>query len=197
MRSVVGSGGQNGPLNRNPFVRKPRELKLGRAKRLVNDRAVRTQTLLLVYAALSLCCVWFGLGCNRLGNKPAAGAPAPGAGAPGSGAALPAPEVDVVQPTEQRIIDYREYTGRTAAVDFAEIRSRVSGYIIETPRTKKSAETSKVVAVGEGERVQKDDVLFYVDPEPYQLALDEAEASLKASQATLTRFEADLKRHAI
>jgi len=42
-------------------------------------------------------------------------------------AALPPPVVTVSQPLEREVIDYNEYTGRTAAVEEVEVRARVSG----------------------------------------------------------------------
>ena len=46
-------------------------------------------------------------------------------------AATPPPVVMVSLPVEQKITDYYEYTGRTAAVKAVEVRARVSGYLVE------------------------------------------------------------------
>ena len=94
-----------------------------------------------------------------------------------------------------KIIDYREYTGRTAAVDSVEVRSRVSGYILETPRKKKGdGAANEHVNVTEGSVVKEGDLLFLIDPEPYELAIKQATASIAATQATLTRNEKDYAR---
>ena len=131
-------------------------------------------------------------GCRKepAGNAKA-GAPPP----------MPPSEVAVVSPVEKTIVDFREYTGRTAAVDSVEIRSRVSGYILETPRKKKEAsETSadkdgnEHVHVTEGSVVKEGDLLFLVDPEPYELAIKQASATIAATQATLTRNEKEYTR---
>ena len=114
---------------------------------------------------------------------------------------MPPSEVAVVSPVEKTIVDFREYTGRTAAVDSVEIRSRVSGYILETPRKKKEASESSAdkngnehVHVTEGSVVKEGDLLFLVDPEPYELAIKQASATIAATQATLTRNEKEYTR---
>ena len=60
---------------------------------------------------------------------------------------MPPPTVTISQPVERAVIDYDEYTGRTAAVEEVEVRARVSGYLIK--RNFK-----------EGSEVQKGDLLF-------------------------------------
>ena len=136
--------------------------------------------------------VFCAAGCRK---EPAVNAKA---GAPPQ---MPPSEVAVVSPVEKTIVDFREYTGRTAAVDSVEIRSRVSGYILETPRKKKeSSETSadkngnEHVNVTEGSAVKEGDLLFLVDPEPYELAIKQASATIAATQATLTRNEKEYTR---
>ncbi len=117
-----------------------------------------------------------------------------GPGVPGAGDGPPPVEVDVERPVMESIVDYREYTGRTAAVDSVEIRSRVSGYILETPRTKQGSVENEHVQVKEGKPVEQGALLFLIDPEPYELAIKEATASIAAAQATLTRNEKDYAR---
>lgn len=134
------------------------------------------------------------IGCHR--TKPNATPPAP-----------PVVEVEVTTPLQQKMLDHREFTGRTAAADKVEVRSRVSGYILQTPRSKSQAENTMptagtvpnrgdnlLVSTAEGDLVKKDDVLFVIDPEPYQISLDQAVASQAAGQATLKRFDLELAR---
>lgn len=52
----------------------------------------------------------------------------------GTAKAIPAPQVSVATATTETVIDEREFTGRTAAVAAVEIRPRVSGYLLQTPR---------------------------------------------------------------
>ncbi len=165
--------------------------------------------------AVILLVVVSALGCQKEKAKRPPGAP-PGA-IPGSAGAPPIPEVEVVSPYQQKILDYREFTGRTAAADRVEIRSRVSGYILQTPRSKGQPENqsanasvgqgtqgtrdaqskpddSSRVVTGEGDYVEKDTLLFVIDPEPYQIALDQAVANVAAGQATFKRFDLELVR---
>ena len=91
------------------------------------------------------------------------------AGGCGSDASVePAPpEVSVAQVISQRITDWDEYTGRFQAVDSVEVRPRASGYIDE-------------VLFREGQLVKEGDVLFLIDPRPYQADYDRARAGLDA-----------------
>ena len=63
---------------------------------------------------------------------------------------MPAPEVDVSQPIQAIITQWDEYTGRFAAVNQAQIRARVSGYLQQTN-------------FKDGQAVRKGDVLFVID----------------------------------
>jgi RND family efflux transporter MFP subunit len=97
-------------------------------------------------------------------------------------AATPPPVVMVSQPVEREITDYSEYTGRTAAVDAVEIRARVSGYLVK-------------VNFREGSVVKKGDLLFQIDPRPFQAVLDEAKGQVAQWEAKLARAEADVARY--
>jgi len=96
-------------------------------------------------------------------------------------AATPPPVVLVSPPVEREIADYYEYTGRTAAVDAVEVRARVSGYLVK-------------VNFREGAVVKKGDLLFLIDPRPFQAVLDEAKGQVAQWEAKLARAEADVTR---
>jgi multidrug efflux system membrane fusion protein len=108
------------------------------------------------------------------------------------------------QPAVARtIVDYREYTGRTAAVDSVDIRARVSGYLIQSPRSGRGDSSniqnnndvsSHDVKVSEGEAVRKGDLLAVIDPRPYELALQQSEGLLVATEARLRQANQDLSR---
>ena len=85
-------------------------------------------------------------------------------------AAPPAPNVTVAKPVARKIVEHNEYTGRMAAIENVSVRPRVSGYITQIP-------------FKEGNLVKKDELLFVIDPRPYQAALDQAEGQLKQAQA--------------
>jgi len=180
-------------------------------RRAVDSRSVwlmRAQPATVVVALLVISLIG---GCQR--------EPEPGAKAGNENKLeIPPPEVGAVSPVQRKIKDYREYTGRTAAVDIVDVRPRVSGYILETPRStaseyqtsasqilesstsegasseKTSTEKTSQVKVSEGGVVKEDELLFLIDPEPYDLAERQATASIAAAQATLTRNEKEYGR---
>ena len=75
------------------------------------------------------------------------------------------PVFTVSVPVQREVTDYVEYTGRTGAVQAEEVKARVTGFLAETP-------------FKEGAEVKKDDVLFKIDPRPYQAQYDQAEAQV-------------------
>jgi RND family efflux transporter MFP subunit len=95
--------------------------------------------------------------------------------------APPPPQVTVAKPVEQRITRYFEATGNTAAVNSANLVARVQGFVRE-------------IAYQDGAAVKKGDHLFTIEPEPYQLKLQQAQASEQAAQATATQTQADFER---
>ena len=94
------------------------------------------------------------------------------------------PETLVVptsQPVKREVTDYVDFTGRTDAVESVDIRPRVTGYLVDMP-------------FKEGAEVKTGDLLFVVDPRPYQAQLDQAlglvklyEAQLNLSRTTYAR----------
>ena len=101
----------------------------------------------------------------------------------------PAAEVAVVTVQPQSVVLTTELPGRTSACRVAEIRPQVSGLIQKRLFT-------------EGSDVNAGEVLYQIDPAPFQAALDNADASLLAARqaaerarATLAVTIANLKRH--
>ena len=86
--------------------------------------------------------------------------------------APPAPEVTTAQVIEKRVKDWDEFTGKFQAIDTIEVRPRVSGYIDQ-------------VAFTEGKIVKQGDLLFQIDPRPYQADYDHAKANLALARAQL------------
>ncbi|HEU5304256.1 MAG TPA: efflux RND transporter periplasmic adaptor subunit [Gemmatimonadales bacterium] len=85
-------------------------------------------------------------------------------------AAPPPQAVTVATVPERDITEWDEFTGRLEAVDAVEIRPRVSGYI-------------RRVAFAEGTGVRAGQVLFEIDPRPYQAELARAEAELERARS--------------
>ena len=77
----------------------------------------------------------------------------------------PPPAVTAAAVPEREVTDWDQFTGRLEAVDQVEIRPRVTGYI-------------ERVAFAEGKEVRKGEVLFEIDPRPYQAELARAQAQL-------------------
>lgn len=112
----------------------------------------------------------------------AAGLTLPGCSKQSPAAAKTAPTVVVVSnPVERKVTDYAVFTGRTEAVKSVDIRARVDGYLIRMP-------------FKEGADVKKGDLLFQIDPRPYQATYDQAEAQVALCKARLTQANADLAR---
>ncbi|HEY4342511.1 MAG TPA: efflux RND transporter periplasmic adaptor subunit [Steroidobacteraceae bacterium] len=88
-------------------------------------------------------------------------------------ATAPAPAVTVATVVSRQISDFDEFTGRFEAVDRVEIRPRVSGYIAS-------------VNFVQGRQVTKGEVLFVIDPRPYEAQLKQAQAQLEQARSQLT-----------
>src|SRR5208283_6184182 len=100
-----------------------------------------------------------------------------------SGAPEEAPTpVTVSRPVERDVTDYADFTGRTAAVDSVEVRAHVWGYLDK-------------VNFKEGALVQKGDVLFELDPRPYEALLNQAKAKVRQDEAQLAFDEAEYQRN--
>jgi len=93
----------------------------------------------------------------------------------------PAPGVTVAEVQEQEINEWDEFTGRIEAVDAVEIRPRVSGYL-------------QRVAFAEGKEVKKGDVLFVIDPRPYEAELARAAAELQGARTRATLAGKEVER---
>lgn len=81
-----------------------------------------------------------------------------------------AARVTVAHPTSRRLVDEDEYNGWLEASQTVEVRARVRGYI-------------KQIHFKDGDLVKKDQLLFELDPRPFEAALQEAEADVVALQA--------------
>ncbi|WP_119422885.1 efflux RND transporter periplasmic adaptor subunit [Desertibaculum subflavum] len=95
----------------------------------------------------------------------------------------PAPPVTVAKPMQREIVEYDEFTGQFAAVEYVELRARVSGYL-------------QSHHFEEGQIVNKGDLLFVIDPRPFEAALASAKAQLGQAQARVDLANQQLKRAA-
>lgn len=95
--------------------------------------------------------------------------------------ALPAPQVSVAEVISRPVTEFDEFTGRIAAVERVDIRPRVSGYIASVDFT-------------EGREVHKGDVLFKIDPRPYEAELKRAQADLARTTTALALAKSEHDR---
>lgn len=94
----------------------------------------------------------------------------------------PATTVDVANVVSQTITDWQEYSGRLEAIDQVDIRPQVSGKLI-------------AVHFKDGRLVNKGDLLFSIDPRPFEAELNRAKAQLASAQAQVTYTSANLGRN--
>jgi multidrug efflux system membrane fusion protein len=93
----------------------------------------------------------------------------------------PAPQVTVAKVQCKPVIESDEFTGRLEAVDHVEIRPRVSGQLDS-------------VHFQEGAIVQKGELLFTIDPRPFQAEVDRLHAERERAKAQLARCQSDFAR---
>lgn len=94
---------------------------------------------------------------------------------------MPAAKVSVAEVIEQPINEWDEFTGRLEAPESVEVRPRVSGYIDK-------------VAFDEGSLVKKGDLLFQIDPRPFQAEVKRLQAQLQQARASQTRAANEARR---
>jgi RND family efflux transporter MFP subunit len=91
------------------------------------------------------------------------------------------PQVTVSAPLQQDVVDWDDYVGRFEAVQTVDVRPRATGYL-------------SGVFFRDGQFVQKNQLLFTVDPRPARAALAQATAQLTQAQATLANARTELAR---
>lgn len=96
-------------------------------------------------------------------------------------AALPPPRVTVAQPQMGAVTNWDEYPGHLEAVEMVEVRPRVSGYL-------------ESIHFTDGAEVKAGELLFVIDPKPYQADLDRAGAERQRAETRVELTRNDLKR---
>jgi multidrug efflux system membrane fusion protein len=112
-------------------------------------------------------------------------------GAPPASASAALPEVTVAEVIHRPLREWQEFTGRLQAVNTVEIRPRVSGYVDR-------------VGFEDGAQVRKGQLLFQIDPRPFQSEVDRlvaersrSRSDLELAQANRARAERLISAHAI
>ncbi len=95
--------------------------------------------------------------------------------------APPPPKVTVQLPVQQTVTPYLEATGNTAAVNTVKLVARVQGYVQE-------------IKYQDGAAVKKGTPLFIIEPQPYKVQLEQAQAAEEGAKATLVNAEAEFTR---
>jgi len=95
--------------------------------------------------------------------------------------APPPPKVIVQLPAQQTVTPYLEATGNAASVNTVKLLARVQGYVQE-------------IKYQDGAAVKKGTPLFVIEPEPYKVQLEQAQAAEEGAKATLTNAEAEFTR---
>ena len=90
-------------------------------------------------------------------------------------------EVTVSRPLDHDVVEWDEYSGRLQAVESVDVRARVSGFVDETP-------------FQDGLIVQKGQLLFLIDPRPFQAELDRAKAAVQSNDAKVVNARQELAR---
>lgn len=91
------------------------------------------------------------------------------------------PAVIVAKPLKDEVTDWDEYTGRFQARQSVTLQARVSGYLQETH-------------FNDGQIVEAGDLLFTIDPRPFELAKAQAEAQVQSAEAGLQLAEVEFNR---
>lgn len=91
------------------------------------------------------------------------------------------PELTVSQPITRKVVEWDEYTGRFDAIEAVDVRARVSGYLMDVRFT-------------DGEDVKAGDLLFNIDPRPFERALDQAKAQLDQAKVSVSNAKLDVDR---
>ena len=93
----------------------------------------------------------------------------------------PPPKVDVGLPVQQNVTRYLDATGNTAPIQTVDLVARVQGVL-------------QSINYKDGSFVKAGATLFTIEPEPYKLKLEQAQAAEAGAQATMKQGEIDYKR---
>jgi RND family efflux transporter MFP subunit len=92
------------------------------------------------------------------------------------------PSVTVSTPIVKEVIDFDEYTGRLMAVEEVEVRARVKGYLDN-------------IGFKDGDEVKKGQLLFQIDPRPFEAQVKSAEGQVDQLKARRVKATADVTRY--
>jgi multidrug efflux system membrane fusion protein len=96
-------------------------------------------------------------------------------------AAAAAPPVTVAQPVKRTVTDWDEFTGRFDAVEEVQVRARVGGFVTN-------------VEFKDGDMVHAGDLLYIIDPRPFEAVAEQADGQLSDARAKVELAKRDLDR---
>ena len=105
-----------------------------------------------------------------------------GCGQPASQASAPPPApVTVAQPVKRTVTDWDEFTGRFEAVEEVQVRPRVGGFV-------------NSVEFQDGAIVHQGDLLYVIDPRPFEAVAEQADGQLSDARAKVELAKRELDR---
>jgi RND family efflux transporter MFP subunit len=102
-------------------------------------------------------------------------------GEDGASAAPPPPEVTVAHPRVQKLVEWTEFTGRFEAIEWVDVRARITGYL-------------STADFRDGQVVERGQILFVIDPRPFEVAFDRAKADLASAEAQVRLADIEFQR---
>src|SRR6266478_1256760 len=105
-----------------------------------------------------------------------------GASSAAGASQMPPPDVEVARVEQKDVPIHREWIGTLDGLVNAAIKAQVTGYLLTQNYT-------------EGSFVKKGQLLFEIDPRPFQAALNQAQAQLGQAQANQRRTQLDVDRY--
>src|SRR6266550_8416998 len=114
--------------------------------------------------------VLFAVALSGCGEKP-----------PQQAAAAAAPPVTVAQPTKRTVTDWDEFTGRFEAIEEVQVRARVGGFVTN-------------VEFRDGAFVNTGDLLYVIDPRPFEAVAEQADGQLSDARAKAELAKRELDR---
>jgi len=104
-----------------------------------------------------------------------------GQSAPPQAAAAAAPPVTVAQPVKRTVTDWDEFTGRFEAIEEVQVRARVGGFVTN-------------VEFKDGDMVHAGDLLYIIDPRPFEAVATQADGQLADARAKTELAKRELDR---
>src|SRR5438094_1238068 len=136
-----------------------------RGKVSLSEQTMNTITKRKLWIGGALCLVVAGLIVGAMRPKRVSGAPSA------------SPDVEVVQVEQKDVPIFGEWIGTIDGFTNADVRAQVTGYLLRQ-------------GYQEGRFVKKGQLLFEIDPRPFQAALDQAEGQLAQAKAILANAQA-------